>query len=688
MVMLFVVIVPLRAQKCIKPHSMTGSTSFAVVTDNKTWVKCQDQIIAYQSLLTDEENLPTFILYDEWKTPEAIKKEIKNLYKKSRLEGVVFIGDIPIPMIRKAQHLTSAFKMNEEKYPWIESSVPSDRFYDDFNLEFDFLKKDSIENFYYYDLAIKSPQHIHCDIYSGRIKPVDNGIDPYEQINHYLQKVIIEHRSKNKLDQFFSYTGDGSYSNALMAWTPEAFTLREQMPNVFDTTGRAKFFRYSFYDYPKETIMNQMKREDLDFAIFHEHGTPDRQYISAIPNTIYLKEHIEQLKRDKRDYMRRLKGNLKSIADFKQEQAKLGLDSTWYAGFDVKEIKEADSLLDLKTGIILQDVTAMTPNARMVIFDACYNGDFREKDYIAGRYIFSEGKNVAAFANTVNVLQDKQANELLGLLGMGARIGQWAQLTNILESHIIGDPTFHFESNYNDVNALDLFSSPYQEKAMLRLLNSPYADIQNFALHQLYRHHYASISQLLKHTFETSNFATVRYTSLALLIKKNDDNLRQILKRSIHDPNEFIRRTTINYMGKVGDPEYLPLLQEEYKENEFSQREAFDIKMAEKMFSYPSLIEEIFKPDAKERWRISIISSLKNTNVQDEINRFLDILHSPKESDSIKTHLLQALAWYTFSIHKEEIISACKHLMNESKNSKMVREEAKRTYYRLKNSQS
>ncbi|MGP1478045.1 MAG: hypothetical protein ACTTJK_11395, partial [Phocaeicola sp.] len=487
MVMLFVVIVPLRAQKCIKPHSMTGSTSFAVVTDNKTWVKCQDQIIAYQSLLTDEENLPTFILYDEWKTPEAIKKEIKNLYKKSRLEGVVFIGDIPIPMIRKAQHLTSAFKMNEEKYPWIESSVPSDRFYDDFNLEFDFLKKDSIENFYYYDLAIKSPQHIHCDIYSGRIKPVDNGIDPYEQINHYLQKVIIEHRSKNKLDQFFSYTGDGSYSNALMAWTPEAFTLREQMPNVFDTTGRAKFFRYSFYDYPKETIMNQMKREDLDFAIFHEHGTPDRQYISAIPNTIYLKEHIEQLKRDKRDYMRRLKGNLKSIADFKQEQAKLGLDSTWYAGFDVKEIKEADSLLDLKTGIILQDVTAMTPNARMVIFDACYNGDFREKDYIAGRYIFSEGKNVATFANTVNVLQDKQANELLGLLGMGARIGQWAQLTNILESHIIGDPTFHFESNYNDVNALDLFSSPYQEKAMLRLLNFPYADIQNFALHQLYR---------------------------------------------------------------------------------------------------------------------------------------------------------------------------------------------------------
>ena len=42
----------------------------------------------------------------------------------------------------------------------------------------------------------------------------------------------------------------------------------------------------------------------------------------------------------------------------------------------------------------------------MVIFDACYNGYFREKDYIAGRYIMSEGKCVTTFANSVNVLQD------------------------------------------------------------------------------------------------------------------------------------------------------------------------------------------------------------------------------------------------------------------------------------------
>lgn len=88
-------------------------------------------------------------------------------------------------------------------------------------------------------------------------------------------------------------------------------------------------------------------------------------------------------------------------------------------------------------GLSLPEVTEVSPNVRMVIFDACYNGDFREDDYIAARYIFSAGECVTTFANSVNVLQDKQANELLGLLGLGARIGQWAQLTNILESHIM-----------------------------------------------------------------------------------------------------------------------------------------------------------------------------------------------------------------------------------------------------------
>ena len=50
---------------------------------------------------------------------------------------------------------------------------------------------------------------------------------------------------------------------------------------------------------------------------------------------------------------------------------------------------------------------------------------------------------------------------MLGLLGMGARVGQWAKLTNILESHITGDPTLRFQSiNEVDANALFNIASP------------------------------------------------------------------------------------------------------------------------------------------------------------------------------------------------------------------------------------
>ena len=56
-----------------------------------------------------------------------------------------------------------------------------------------------------------------------------------------------------------------------------------------------------------------------------------------------------------------------------------GLDTTWIAGYDDPKVIAEDSLLDLRTGIILSEVTEFKPNSRMVIFDACYNGDFRGK---------------------------------------------------------------------------------------------------------------------------------------------------------------------------------------------------------------------------------------------------------------------------------------------------------------------
>lgn len=203
------------AQTFVRPSVDYDSSrsTFAIITDEATWKHCRESLLSYQSVLT-EEQLPSFIVYHHWKDPEQVKKVLLRLYKKNHLEGAVFVGHIPIPMIRQAQHLTSAFKMDERAFPWRDSSVPSDRFYDDFHLQFDFLKRDSVErHFFYYNLSARSPQRIHCDIYTGRIMPVASGKDYFSQINDYLTKVVLAHKSSNKLDQFVSYTGEGSYSN-------------------------------------------------------------------------------------------------------------------------------------------------------------------------------------------------------------------------------------------------------------------------------------------------------------------------------------------------------------------------------------------------------------------------------------------------------------------------------------------
>ena len=711
--------VALQAQTFVKPAAEVKETSFAVITDKGTYEACQAELKAYQETL-EQEGLPTFIVYNNWEKPEDVKAVITRLYKESNLEGVVLVGEIPIPMIRKAQHMTSAFKMDEQKYDWRDSSVPSDRFYDDFHLQFDFLKQDSVEtNFFYYDLAVQSPQRIRCDIYSARVRAVDSGEDAYTQISRYFKKAVAEHLSGNKLDQFFSYTGDGSYSNSLAAWTPETFTIREQMPGVFDKEGRARFIRYSFSPYPKEDVINMVKREDLDLTIFHEHGLPERQYLSGSPATQSWTAHVDEMKYYYRGLARRRQGKEKDFAAMlTQMQEKYGLDSTWIAGWDDPKVIAEDSLRDLRTGIILPEITEFKPNSRMVIFDACYNGDFREKDYIAGRYIMSEGKCVTTFANSVNVLQDKMANEMLGLLGMGARVGQWAKLTNILESHITGDPTLRFRS-INEVDCNALLRAPYDEAKMLELLQSPYADVQNLALHRLYRNGYAGISDLLRKTFETSPYMMTRFTSLALLEKLNDQNFREMLLLAINDSYEFIRRTSIRMMQHVGLNEYVYPQVKSYVEDNMSERVAFNIvlglhvfdeamvkeaiekvmaetfvqstekekmrKALEKANNGRSSQKELVDKNTELRWRVLYCNNLKNYMAHASVDGFLNLLEDKDESERLKINLLQALAWFTHSCRKADIIAVCDRLRNDSSLSDNLRSEAERTYYRLKN---
>lgn len=166
------------AQQIIKPGVKTPTT-FAIVVDSTSYENAKSALEAYKQSV-EADGLGTYLLVHNWKSPEQIRELLIQLHsdRKSPLEGCVFVGDIPIPMLRDAQHLTSAFKM-DQKHDWKESSVPSDRFYDDFELKFDFLKQDAdIPLYFYYSLRADSKQYLSPDIYSARIKPLElEGVD-------------------------------------------------------------------------------------------------------------------------------------------------------------------------------------------------------------------------------------------------------------------------------------------------------------------------------------------------------------------------------------------------------------------------------------------------------------------------------------------------------------------------------
>lgn len=701
-----------KAQHIDRPQ-IEGPTSFAVITDRTTYERCREQITLYKQTI-ESEGLPVFVVAEDWTTSEQVRAQLKKLYDESALEGCVLVGDVPIAMITRAQHLTSAFKMNERTFPLKECSVPSDRYYDDFDLEFDRLDEPSDGLLHYFAMSPRSLQYIECDIYSGRIKPQASNGDPYRQIAAYLEKAVREHRAVNELDQFLSFTGSGSHSNSLVAWRSEQQIVREQFGDRFAHRNAARFTRFTMEPYMKYDAIRDLRRKDLDFMIFHQHGDYFRMYISGDPTTSSMDEHIEQMEVRLRALASRGSDSARELAD------EWGLDSTWYANYATPEMVEKDSLIDLRTGIILEEINDIRPNARMVFFDACFNGDFRNDDYIAGKFIFSEGDCVVAWANSVNVLQDKTSYDLMGLLGYGARVGVWAKHINILESHIHGDPTLFFESA--EGAALDINRNVLRRDHdyWLSMLDHPLPDVQSLAMIRLLEEDYAELSDVLLRKYMTSPSAVVRGTAMMLAERLDDENYKQILMKASTDSFEFTRRIAVTRMGQKGDEDFIPLLIDSYINDNNSARVMFQNTFALASFDRDKVLKAIderfdgstmydaaamkedilryvdtrtedgypskrknFVDREDKRWRPFYITALKNQPLHQYVDDFVKILADESEEERIRVLMAEALAWFDLSVHKQKIASTCRQLLDRGGMSEELEREVQRAYSRL-----
>ena len=691
------------AKHSIEKPAIQGKTSYAVVVDQTTLEKCRAEIDSYKAVV-ESEGLPTFIVSGDWTSPEDIKAILKDLHKNNNLEGAFFIGDIPIAMVTKAANLATAFKMDEREYPLGRASVPSDRFYDDFDLEFIPIENTTDGLKHFYQLSPLSPQYIECDIYSARLRPQASNGDKYEQISKYLKKAVAMHKEHNHFDSFVSYTGYGSYSECLMAWRSEQQILHEQCPGIFEKTNNAKFIRFSMDPYMKDYVIRELRRENSDFMVIHAHGKPERQFLSEIPNSVDL-EQLEYIKYDLRSSMR------SGYAEYKAEAEKLmekwGMDSTWVAGYNTPEMIKKDSTEQARSVILIDDVNGIAPNTRFVIMDCCFNGDFRYDDFIAGKYIMADGKCVVAFANSVNVLQDKSTFDQLGLLVQGIRIGNWAKYNNILESHIFGDPTFHYHAPHSHAHAGEGHHHSHDINEMMsngstefwfNHLNDHNPEIQNVACIKLVENNYKGIEDILLDKVLKSEYAIVRYNALMLLEKLNHPNWHKALVASLQDSFEFTRRIAVTRMGYCGHNEFIPHLIDAFVNDYSAKRVKFNIVEALNSFDTDLVIDQINKyfadknyysankykkelisyiednaaarsmkifshPDAKQEDKIYTAKKLRNRPYHQNIDEYIQMLEDESVEPIIKQYIVESLGWFRRSFQREKILSAVERMI-------------------------
>ena len=625
-----------------------AAKGFAIIIDPKSHALAKTEVFAYAHAIEQVNRMKVYTIDDRWGVPDSIRACLYSMYSKGLIQGAVFIGDIPVPMIRDAQHLTSAFKMSQ-KLPREKSSVPSDRFYDDFRLKFRFLEKDSSSALFYYSLRADGEQHVCSSIFTGRIRPTDaGGTSRYEKLRKFLRKAAAEKLAAGQLRRIFFFTGQGSLNESRVAAMDEKIQYYEHFPWLTRSPRQSiKYIDYSQEKYIKASLMNELQREDLDLSILHHHGDFDTQYLGR-------------------------------------------------ANKDVP-----DSIDALQRDLHLPDFAAyrFRPSSRVVIFDACYNGAFQNDDCIANEYIFSDGKTVACMGGTVNVIQDKWYDRLIGLLAYSHTIGEINNYQQLLESHIIGDPTFFFAPE------TEIKLSETADGTSLKLL-------QEFDKGKL------STARLLE-TLKTSPFDQVRMQALQLLARAGGDDFVKGIAVALDDKAEMVQRFAVNYCKLSGSPELARPLVKVWTDNSASARVKADARMAVEFFPRDVLqkaFDEVWATadyvnkdslGAKYQTVISKYANYWEKEVDEIIadtlrdkafnfsascmriycphSRIPDIMNYVRTGtgDARRVTLIEAMGWYSHSYQAPVIAKISKEISENPGESEALRAEALKTYNRI-----
>lgn len=699
-----------------------GRASVAVVIDQDCYSQTKDAVNEYVDAM-GLDGKTGILLIDEWGVPDSIRVRLETLHREKALEGAVLIGDIPVPMIRDAQHLSSAFKM-DQKRDWKESSIPSDRYYDDFHLQFNFLSRDKDrKDFFYYSLAPESPQQIRSDIYTARIKPAQ-GQDKYKAIADFLRKAVrtkkaaIEAagRGTNGLalaepDRVMFFAGHGYNSESMVSRMNEYKALHEQIPSVNKPGGKVDFINFDFDKSVKTRLLSALGDEDLDVALLHHHGYNDMQLLNGSPYESTPDGWLALARNYFREKMRSSRNPEATRKDFIK---RFGIPGEWLDEASDPELIIKDSLYDRSMDIYTDDIDRYDIKARFVLFDACFNGAFTEADYVVPHYLFGEANNtVAALAHSVNTLQDVWTDELVGLFDEGVCAGNIFKHVWSLENHLFGDPTFHFGA----VSDLDRKVSMKEEKAgiwrkLLKSESTP-CDVKCLAVRVLTRNGNITGEELLD-LQRNSGSGIVRLAAFNGNVELAGNCLTEAISLGLDDSYELLQRLSARYAGYNQSPELDEQIVRLYVDPLTPTRVMFQLKAplvdietgkaTELIRKYghwkgdeglDSLIDYLevcgkslsadlanLESDSPNARNARLFIRSQRNQCRADILDALQTFFAKTDDPAIKLQIAELLGWYRYSYAREKALGICRSL-HSAESDPVIRDEFRRSISRL-----
>ena len=689
---------------------------FAIVIDPESHSQARAEVDDYARALTEVQGLHVYVIDDRWGIPDSLRAELMGLSRLSEhpIAGAVLVGDIPVAMVRDAQHLTSAFKMSQRQ-PWPDSSVPSDRFYDDFSLQFDFLRRDSAQqHLFYYSLSPLGAQQLHPDLYTGRIRPTDaGGTSRYDKLRTYLRKASSAKRHPEPVRATLVYTGSGSLSESRVAHIDEMRSMYEHFPHLALQPDAFDYIDYSDRPYIKRRLMNAMMRPDLSIGLMHHHGDYDTQYLTSAPKPSGIAQSKEYLLRSLRHRLHTAERYGEDVDSIRKMLcSRYDLPTEWLADALSDSCRRLDAQLEDSLNLTLPDFDCYGyhPNCRVAQYDACYNGAFHNEDCIANRYIFQPGLTVAGIGGSVNVLQDKWPDHYLGLLAHGMMVGRLVQLCPELEMHVVGDPTYCFA-------APEPWTDP-TPRTLRRWLREGDADQQCLALRLLADD--MTDADLL-HWQQTALSGLVRLEAFLLQQQRNGETLIPAIQAACSDNFELLQRLGVNALQRSGAPQLSLTLARLIVRPNTSARVAFNAMQAVQFYPADSIrtaVEQALTeiapsvtwPDTLRReilsevdkytgrWDKTIRRVTEGRMAENRLHRQADFMRiylpaylapdvarfTANCTDStLQIALLEALGWHRLAYTHQEVLEIVRRMSADTSLPLSVRNEARRTEKRI-----